>query len=319
MATVATALMHVRVITDIHAGTSINPIAAIESLKFHQRLDWNKKAVWDTLEQSIVPVAHHCHLSWCQRTHAATTCNGGILHDAPTSTTDLTFDYNTLQDPPGNRSGYSLQAGWPVDIPKPSTFQLDVSHWEDTNDVYWTDSSAKDIVARALYSTFNIKPEDIVSEDSVGQMSPVHIQLYNNALPQVLADVATSVTNALRQTRDSRPIEGKVYQPVTHVRVNWYWLIYPSAMALLATAFLVVSIVFSTERNGVVWKSSLLPLVLYGLKDHEHNGDASRVEDLEKESRALQVSLTMEHDHQGLGLRCVPNKSIDNARKKERR
>ena len=99
-------------------------------------------------------------------------------------------------------------------------------------------------------------------------------------LSKTLDDVASSFTNALRSGPNSTTIRGTVMLPMPYVHVQWPWLLYPAMLSLVATLFFIVSLYFSFNREGVVWKSYTLPLLFHGLQGWQA-GELNPKEDIE--------------------------------------
>ncbi|KAK9774088.1 hypothetical protein AB5N19_06921 [Seiridium cardinale] len=90
----------------------------------------------------------------------------------------------------------------------------------------------------------------------------------------VMANVATALTNRLRaigQDFSGQPTlaHGTAMQVLVCTEVNWPWLAFPVGMVLATSALLVGMIArdFFSKEAFPVWKSSLLPLLHYGLEE----------------------------------------------------
>ena len=101
-------------------------------------------------------------------------------------------------------------------------------------------------------------------------ISPLQQALYsssNGNLSCTIEDVARSMTNRLRNDADAVQVQDRVLQPVPHFHVRWSSMVYPASIPVLAALFLVASLVFSQEREGLMWKSSQqLPLLFHSLQ-----------------------------------------------------
>ncbi|KAK6075632.1 hypothetical protein SCUP234_07721 [Seiridium cupressi] len=89
----------------------------------------------------------------------------------------------------------------------------------------------------------------------------------------VMVNVATALTNRLRaigQDFSGQPTlaHGTAMQVLVCTEVNWPWLAFPVGMVLSTTALLVGMTArdFFSKEAFPVWKSSLLPLLHYGLE-----------------------------------------------------
>ena len=272
-------------------------LAQVESLKIPRTSYQANESSWAALEEYVTPVALQCQLTLCKQTHGATSYDAGTLHDATTSSKDLTYnpnfnDLNSLcQNDRADDLLNFLCPGWPTDQSRPPVAAMNVSHWAVDEDVYWLNPSNVYSVQWALQQTLQMS-FDPDQKKLTHFVSPLQQQLLLGELPEVLDDVAASLTNKIRQLNSTRSVDGHVRDTVTFVHVNWYWLIYPAALAILAALFLVISVVFSFERSGVVWKSAVLPLLFHPLEGIEKSSDAIRLRDIERDSRDVRMCLT---------------------------
>ncbi|KAK7948004.1 uncharacterized protein PG986_008890 [Apiospora aurea] len=81
-------------------------------------------------------------------------------------------------------------------------------------------------------------------------------------IERTLADLSESLTKYLRTHavgNYSAPARGVVSYHATCVEVQWPWLAYPAAIALLTLMLLALVVSVSYTRNRPVWKAS--PLV----------------------------------------------------------
>ncbi|KAI1089881.1 hypothetical protein F5B19DRAFT_504354 [Rostrohypoxylon terebratum] len=99
------------------------------------------------------------------------------------------------------------------------------------------------------------------------------IEAVRNAAPNLdswIARLALSMTNEIRRTGTLSTVPdtngtlryaGIAYVTSTHVRVNWYWVIYPFTLMFLAFCYLAQT-VWRTARDQVcAWKGDSLPML----------------------------------------------------------
>jgi hypothetical protein len=81
--------------------------------------------------------------------------------------------------------------------------------------------------------------------------------------------VARAMTNSVRSDANSNElIVGSASSPETYVRVEWGWLTFPLVMLLLSIAFLVATIIKTSQQthDGIgTWKTSAMPALIYSL------------------------------------------------------
>lgn len=90
---------------------------------------------------------------------------------------------------------------------------------------------------------------------------------------------------------------GIVLEMAVCTKFRWEWMIYPFVM-VLGTLILLVTVVSSGFKKDMVWKSSVLPFLFYGLEDGEKRigAEAETEGALTKIARCLHVRLTSEDD-----------------------
>lgn len=62
-------------------------------------------------------------------------------------------------------------------------------------------------------------------------------------------------------------VSGTVYHTAICIEFHWDWLFFPLVL-VLATLSLLVAVMIDTRRE-IVWKSSILPLLFYGLEERQ--------------------------------------------------
>lgn len=254
------------------------------------KLDWiyNVNLSFQQINQ-IKPEALHCDISLCVKTFARSHCDSGTLRDVFTSSEDLPLDTRPdlfLEWGVGD----FLVPSWPASHPKPSLETLrapNISlasgvYWHSVNTLLWLQIGIADNLRFTLDATNDNALLPIVQE-----------AFLHGDVAQVLDDITTSLTTFLRSSPNSTVAAGTAQSPVTYVHVTWAWLAYPATLAFLAALFLLVCIVFSSERGALVWKSSNLALLYHGL---DQVGDADvrpqSLEEMEDEAKQAWVQLT---------------------------
>ncbi|KAK5125245.1 hypothetical protein LTR85_000921 [Meristemomyces frigidus] len=266
------------------------PFANFSSIQWHAEYAGNLSAQDMDL---IKPNALECVLTWCAQRFASTSCRAGTLYDVPTSAANL-----TTQDPEtfGNTSS-SLAIGWPASEPSPPASIFNSTQWSHAfNATQFTMIPGVYAIAKTLGGNLRIVFKDNFAFTLQGStpelewLLQVALQLGN--IPQLLDDVATSLTKRMRSGPNSTAVFGTVQSPVTYVHVNWAWLSNPSALALLAALFLSTSIFVSPKRDELMWKSSSLPLLYHGLdKVNDVDIRSPSLANMKREARKTWVQL----------------------------
>jgi len=73
-----------------------------------------------------------------------------------------------------------------------------------------------------------------------------------------LANVATSMTNTIRESRNATAVRGTGYREETFIHVDWAWLVLPGVVVLMGTVLLVASIWSSRGEEEGLWKNSVV-------------------------------------------------------------
>ena len=85
-------------------------------------------------------------------------------------------------------------------------------------------------------------------------------------LSERMHNLAVSMTNNIREHNDTKygPVFGTAWENQTYVHVRWAWFAFPASVTLLALVFLAGSMIETSQRKILVWKSSNLALLFHG-------------------------------------------------------
>lgn len=94
-------------------------------------------------------------------------------------------------------------------------------------------------------------------------------------IPNTITGIATSISNHIRAGPNSTNIVGDAWLQKTYIHVHWVWLTEPIILVLVASLLLGSVIVLTHRDFPVVWKSSLLPMMLLHLESEreEYSGE----------------------------------------------
>lgn len=299
----------------VTATENLPHIAVVESIQFPDHMYHGNYSESNFQESTaaITPIALQCELLWCCRHHAETSVENGLLNDPTTSVTDLRVGHVIDE-----LNGFAGSPLWPAGHAQPSVSSMNLADWQSdrATNVFWINhatSRGLEMAIRSLFGTTMRDMKPLRSRNPIDvQRSPLQIRISSGDLTQILDDVAVSVTNKIRQTSFTRRISGVAEKDVTIVRVNWYWLIYPVTLVASACVFLSYCISLSNESCGVVWKSSVLPLLLRGNGGYEEQAMLSnRLSDIECEAKELRVRLSGKNNDARI-LRWVDGGSVLN-------
>lgn len=250
-------------------------IAMVEQIRWPKNVHINEtvETFRHNGEKEMPEEALQCYITWCEQTREGAQVRANVLFDTPTTITDLMtktrfhgYTYNK-----GDLYSDLVFPLWPVNRSRPPQSSLDVSNWNnEAGDVYWIDSDDSTFIGFYIQKAFSPGSRQNYEggERSDGMHSVIANRILMGNISVILDSLAASLTTTVRTLNQTRTIHGTVTQPVTHVQVNWYWLIYSASLVILATLFLIASIGFSTERHGSVWKTSILPLLFCSVDEH---------------------------------------------------
>ena len=200
--------------------------------------------------------ATECSLSWCVKTYENTTVVNGTLNLKPSSTVELTAG-NVLRDSTGTVTAIQefVVSQNETNFSGNRSFYININGYQ-TLTLYLVDILT---TSRSIVSD--------VSGGSGTEDSNIGIAIYAAGnLTNSSANIATSMTNAIRTTGNSTSTLGQTITSELYIYVHWWWLALPLATFVLATALLVVLILLTERQRGPLWKESALALLFHGLE-----------------------------------------------------
>jgi hypothetical protein len=156
---------------------------------------------------------------------------------------------------------------------------------EESDSTYWV--SPADMSALVQRLDFELGTIEPYMMSLTSRISALQSSLDNKGfhgfidfVPPMVDDIALSLTNRLHTLNATTMVQGTAREPATFVHVNWYWLIFSAALVALSIVFLAMTIVFSNEAGGVLWKTSFLPFLFYDLQPEEQDCPGGQLRDL---------------------------------------
>ncbi|KAI1347080.1 hypothetical protein F5Y01DRAFT_330180 [Xylaria sp. FL0043] len=122
-------------------------------------------------------------------------------------------------------------------------------------------------------------------------------------------NIATAMTNALREIGNNSHggvgrANGTVLRATVCTEINWPWFSFPAAIILATLYILIRTLIDSVHDQSPArtWKSSVLPLLYYGLEKEDQKRELETENDLSRDAKRTKVCLR--RDRQGdWGLR----------------
>lgn len=218
------------------------------------------------------PVAYDCSLSWCEQIYDHSTSTNGDLFDVASTTTNLVFPGIALaeQNSSSMYECYSTSGGAiildgyvPSKVPQQLNTTCDVNSTGDPA-AYHVNQADWNAVSSQLE---NVLPQ-YLSSDNGSTLAQYLYTANNGNFSRTFELVALALTKAVREaTNATSAVVGNVQYTTTLIRVDWEWFIYPAALMLISLIFMTLTLLFSTERNMVIWKASSLAILFHGLQN----------------------------------------------------
>ena len=199
-------------------------------------------------EWEYVHEAWECSLSYCVNTYLASVTNGDMKQRIGKTWRNNSASHSQpsdlLYNPPQSIINITTNA---------STFMVS--------------SLAAKAMNKFMSSTLTGSGGFNASGSGSAFSSDVMHALYNTKnCSKSMENLAASMTNNIRQQNDSgsSPFEGIAHQTETYVDVRWSWFAYPATVLALSLLYLLGTMIESSHRDILIWKSSNLALLLHG-------------------------------------------------------
>ena len=223
-------------------------------------------------------VAWECALAYCVNTYSASVTDGQ-LHQKITqswqnNSASLSQGSDLIYHPPESV----------IDItPNASTFRVD--------------SLAAMAMNTFMSETFSGSGRINKSGSGSKFSSDVIHALYDTRnYSKRIGNLAMSMTNNIRQQNDSgsNPLSGTALETETYVKVRWAWFSYPAALIVLSLVYLLGTIIETTHRDILIWKSSNLAMLFHGRSLEMNKSDRGPVNALSQLSeRAKDINVEL--------------------------
>jgi hypothetical protein len=113
-------------------------------------------------------------------------------------------------------------------------------------------------------------------------------------IEQVLRGIANTFTKA-GIAASNTTVRGTAYASEVYVSVNWTWVALPGSLVTLGAVFHLLTILLTRRQGLMLWKSSLLAVLFYGLLTPPSGADVAEkyevISDMEQSARAVRVRL----------------------------
>lgn len=110
---------------------------------------------------------------------------------------------------------------------------------------------------------------------------------------RVFATIAKGFSAAVRQQGDNRTaVAGRALRQESYVKARWAWAILPIALVVLASCFMITTLVLTARHDVPIWKSSALATLAHGLGESSTCGiTANRLDVIEDKARGCKMTM----------------------------
>lgn len=220
-----------------------------------------------------------CSMKWAARTISNTTVVNGTFKSGTSRNHDLTGVQNPFRDKSGQK------------------------YWDSFN----VTDNGLDGLPPGTNMTFSISPQDNINvrtflktifESKIND--PFGLALLNStSMARTLEMISTSMTYFMGRSPSGQNITGESIVSEQYIQVHWPWTIIPVLEVCMAVALLICTLLHTSRRGVVAWKSSgIVPLLtmLDGWEGKDMGGAPWR--ELEKRSKGMKG--IMVEDEQGV-------------------
>lgn len=194
--------------------------------KSHNTTDWEQK-----------PPLVECNITWCERKYTGNFYNSGSHRSVVATSSENLEGFVGAQHPPDGRTSLS-----------PGTFyNISIGYHLMLED--------------ALKAAFKAK---ILNGAREYGSSPALWLYKSRNISELIARMATSMTDVIRNTPTAHnfTVQGTAYRVETYIHVRWGWIAVPIASVVASVMLLSFTILATRKQNAVLWKSSILPLLV---------------------------------------------------------
>lgn len=177
---------------------------------------------------------------------------------------------------PGNTVDIELKNGTLIDGPGQCLYGLSSAYLQDFSrniNSFIFDVGPENCLSNADYSLADCTSHWWLGpfvNDGNASLDSINARMGSMKLP-----ILDTITNQLRMNGTSwygtrTSVEGTAYQTVVCTQFEWAWLLFPAGI-VLAAAVLLAAMAWESHRHHhsrvPVWKTSVLPMLFYGLWD----------------------------------------------------
>ncbi|KAJ6008105.1 hypothetical protein N7540_012081 [Penicillium herquei] len=187
------------------------------------------------------PSLTECAIYWCEKEYAPSNYSGSATGTPIVQTQQL-------------RSGTDDQL---TPLPGAKSLSNESSYY-----VYWQTSGDLDLL---FQSVFTGTSHDVASQSTFTLGFTMNDFLQTSNISEIVDSISTKLTDAMRADGSSQKIRGIAFRDEVFIEVRWPWIILPLCVVLGSVFLLLATTIATREGIFVLWKSSVLSLLMTDL------------------------------------------------------
>jgi hypothetical protein len=230
-----------------------NPIVSFAAANQYQEILYLPS---NRTEPPPKPSFTECAIYYCEKEFSFSTY----------SSTDQSGDFLNVsgtQQLTTNLINWKQETEWATDLYPPDHHYL----LAENRTHYTIDENIYVPLRHTLSNIFNVTSSNPRGDNlPPGSLSLIAL-LRNGDLQALLQGVSTSLTDTLRASpgHDNK-VNGEPYKIESYIHVRWPWIIFPASVVLGSVTLLLATVVVNKRQDNVLWKSSVLPLLMSDLR-----------------------------------------------------
>jgi hypothetical protein len=125
-------------------------------------------------------------------------------------------------------------------------------------------------------------------------LNPALYLYTSHNLTKTVAQIATAMTDQIRSKPGSKGayVRGTAYNDRQLIHVRWGWIALPTVTVILVAAFLFTTGVSNQKKHSILWKSSILPLLVGRLEtqpEHSLTSIPGHVDEIVDKSKEINI------------------------------
>ncbi|KAI0007326.1 hypothetical protein F4779DRAFT_592391 [Xylariaceae sp. FL0662B] len=272
-------------------GSEVATLARIEAMQLKEDFDYGNVDISSVLRR---PIAWTCTFVLCAKTYETLSMtNGEVSASEPTENfMILTGNITNISAPVGGGLyGLSFIQG------------LRVNHSSSPASTHWINTADYANLGNYLAELFSTGwgSRGFGASNQVAQATAPNLGWALSEvedLAQTVHNIAESMTEVVRNSRNSTSVAGEAFRTRTYIEVQWGWVALPLTLTILSLLMATFMAVRKHGSNLPPWKNSGLVLLFHGVDGWAPEGEAMRTcSALEKEAEEVSVTLPKDsHD-----------------------